>query len=93
MTAPLTPAQRAARRAAKLRGQRIAAASPYHHTPVPDPVRRRCSLCGEPMYNANRTSHAQCAFEEAIQRRWEEGRPPADPNEAGRQVEPAGADG
>jgi hypothetical protein len=92
MTAPLTPAQKAARRAAKLRGQRLAAASPYHHEPVPDPVRPKCRLCGEPMYGTG-SCHAQCAFEEAIQRRWEEGRPPADPNEAGRQVEPAGADG
>ena len=86
MTAKLTPAQKAARRAAKLRGQRLAARSPYHHEPVPDPVRRRCSICGEPMYGKS-PSHSQCNFEDAIRRRWEENRWPPDLPAGGRDEE------
>ena len=93
MTAPLTPAQRAARRAAKLRGQRLATRSPHHHLPVPPRDLKRCSICGAVVYSANSSTHPQCQMSAAESKRWEEGRPPADPNEAGRQVEPAGADG
>ena len=80
MTAKLTDSEREKRRLARRRGDRFAAASPYHHTPIPPRDLKRCPHCGSPVYSSASSTHPQCSQREWENRQWEEkSRTAADP--------------